>query len=81
MMKQIWKWWVILKSTEIKNTGKKKHGVSGTEPSRGGPVFTNFTVPHSNNDFFFQPIYKYLSELCGAYQHINILVYVHKKLV
>jgi hypothetical protein len=26
-------------------------GVSGTEPSHDSPVLTNFTVPHSSNEF------------------------------
>ena len=30
---------------------KKIKGVSSTEPSRGSPVLTNFTVPHSSNEF------------------------------
>ncbi len=35
--------------TKIKHTKIKR--VSGTEPSRGSPVLTNFTVPHSSNEF------------------------------
>ena len=30
----------------------KTHGASGTEPSRGGPVITNFTVPITSLQLF-----------------------------